>query len=257
MSATPSESASTIEIADFLISSSEPGDVVDEVKKVLTKRGWTVSDELLPTDYMIPGNPGLAIERKEMGDLINTWFSEDERLSNQLETLKMLEKANYKPALLIVGNMTEALSKRKGGQGKKQANRQSITNLLNGLPFSWGIPVCRCDFAWQVPYTLEYLRRKFVLGEKTAVPFRHTAAKEYTPKQKASYLVQGLPGCGVKTTEKIQQNTVNFMDFVERLTNERFLMDADPDGDHEIKYLTKKQKDAMYEVLETPWREAK
>src|SRR5579864_5496976 len=115
-------------MADFLISSSEPGDVIAEVKRVLTSRGWTVSDELLPTDYMIPGTPGLAIERKEMGDLINTWFSEDERLSNQLQTLKMLEQANYKPALLVVGNMTEALSKRKGGQKKKQINRQSVTN---------------------------------------------------------------------------------------------------------------------------------
>ncbi len=239
------------DIADLLISNAEPKDVIETITDVMAKNARTVSVETLPTDFMIPGTPGLAIERKEMGDLMNTWFDEDERLSNQLETLKMLEEAGYSPALMIVGNMNEALSKRRGNTERKQMNKLSVTDLLMGVQLKWKIMVFRVEQSWMVPYTLKYLMGK-VHGEKTAVPFRHTAAKVMTPAQKATYLVQGLPGVGVKTAEKIQQNTSDFMQFVNWLHDEKYLGEMG-DPIKPIEFLTQKQKEAMLGVLEANW----
>lgn len=234
------------QIADLLISNAEPKEVQEEVTAVMLKKGRTVSVETLPTDFMMPGNPGLAIERKEMSDLMNTWFSEDERLSDQLKTLKMLEEANYIPALMVVGSAAEALSKRKGGSGRKQANRQSVTNLLMGIELQWKVHVFRVDQGWQVPYSLNYLIGK-VHGEKTAVPFRHTAAKVMTPAQKATYVVQGLPGVGVKTSEKIRQHTRSLIEFLDGIAGE----------EPKELGLTKLQRDKIFEVLVVDWKESK
>ncbi len=233
-------------IADLLISNAEPKDVQDEVTAVMLKKGRTVSVETLPTDFMMPGTPGLAIERKEMSDLMNTWFDEDERLSNQLETLKMLEQAGYEVGLLVVGSTAEALSKRRGSSQKKQINRMSVTNLLMGIELKWKIHVFRCDQGWQVPYSLNYLIGK-VHGEKSPVPFRHTAAKVMTLSQKAQYVVQGFPGVGVKTTEKIREVTDTLSDFIGKVEEGPIV----PVG------LTSKQADAVKEVLGANWRKSK
>ncbi len=128
---------------------------------------------------------------------------------------------------------------------------------MAGIQLQWEILVFRVEQSWMVPYSLNYLLGK-VHGEKTPVPFRHTAAKTYTPKEKAIYLVQGLPGVGVKTSEKITQNTPDFMSFVNWLHDDKYLFEDDGQlAPRRMDFLTQKQKDAMLAVLEASWRESK
>jgi hypothetical protein len=77
---------------------------------------------------------------------------------------------------------------------------------------------------------------------------------------KAAYLVQGLPGVGVKTSEKIRQFTSDFMQFVNWLHDEKYLQDVDEKGlpcIARLEFLTQKQKEEMLKVLEAGWRISK
>ncbi len=227
-------------LPDLLIDSREPKERTDKIQALFAKNKRTTRIETLPTDYMLPGKPGWAIEYKEASDFIHTWVGE--RLGEQLETLKMLEQADYQPAIMVVGSFAKALSVRRG-----RMNPLSIGHMLLAIQTKWKIPVFRIDNEWMVPYSLNYLAAG-TSGERKPIPFRHGAKKTETPEEQAIYVLQGFPGVGPVASEKVRSVTSNLADFIGKVLETGTI---GPTG------LTPKQLRDAKTVLNENWRKEK
>lgn len=220
---------------DILVDTREPPELFEKIRASLSEKGLRVTQETLSTDFLIKGSPGWVIERKNVQDFYGTWMGD--RLADQLRTLKMYEGAGYKPAVMIVGNPWAVVKFRK-------INPAALMNMINSISVSWGIHVLWCLNESLISATLAYVAGK-AKGERNEMPMRRAAGRELEPYQQAIHVLQGFPGMGVVTTEKVRGETETLFEFTEKVgTNPALGAGVG---------LTLKQQQRIYEVLHADW----
>lgn len=217
---------------DILVDTREPPELFEKIRASLSEKGLRVTQETLSTDFLIKGSPGWVIERKNVQDFYGTWMGD--RLADQLRTLKMYEGAGYKPAVMIVGNPWAVVKFRK-------INPAALMNMINSISVAWGIPVLWCLNESLISSTLAYIAGK-AKGERNEMPMRRTAPRELDSKEQAIYVLQGFPGIGPATTEKVRQHATCLWGFLHRL-----IEGNDIDG------LTERQRAKIEEVMNADW----
>lgn len=224
--------------ADIAIDVHEPLDLIE----ALTKSGKKIRVESLPTDIMIPGEPGLALERKSAGDFISTFTSD--RFADQMIMLKTLKETGlWRVGLLLEGSLTAEMKFRK-------MSPLAIQHMETSVTWGWDIPVYRVEKKEFTASTLLYLADK-ISGKKSFVPLRKGADRNKPLEWQAEYVAAGFPGLGVKTLEKVKSETSSLIDFIDTLWREG---DGELAEDNYLQNLTPKQKAKIKAVLGVQWR---
>ncbi len=134
--------------ADIAIDVHEPLDLIE----ALNKSGKKVVVESLPTDIMIPGEPGLALERKEASDFFGTFTSD--RFGDQMIMLKNLKDTGlWRVGLLLEGSIL-------GEMKQRQMHPIAMQNMLTSVVWGWDIPIYRVEKKDFTASTILYLADK-------------------------------------------------------------------------------------------------
>ena len=186
-------STSQIVTPDVIVDVYEPESLYLAIAKAC--EGKIVVREAASTDIIIPGSPSFAMERKEVGDFIGTW--QNNRLYEQMATLKNFQDNGYQVAVLLVGNVTKELRYRK-------MKYNQLLSMIASVWAGWGITILPVEQEWAVPYLIKYLAGK-AAGEKKDYKIAKAAPRDATPEDQALYVLQSFPGIGVKLSDSVRE----------------------------------------------------
>jgi Fanconi anemia group M protein len=141
--------------------------------------------DLSAGDYIC--GPGVAVERKESSDFINSIF--DTRLFSQVRLLK----AEYaRPIILIEGDIFESRSK---------VSPDALIGAISYISVIEGLSVIHSDGSLQTAQMLETMTRHSQQGLGYEVALRSQKPKDFSIM--SQYIVEGLPSVGPKTAQKL------------------------------------------------------
>lgn len=185
---------------ELQIDSAEQG-VGFNVLNAAEKEGYTCSIQKEPVaDYIYP-EMGIAIERKEIGDLFNSQYSD--HLTTQLLDMKQFPN----PFLIIHGTFSSIRNK------SRHFDRQ-VAGMLASYECQYAHLRCiKVDTLQQFIETVILLPKHVEKGEKTEVIERHRYTKNR--RDANTWLFSVVPGMGPQKIEKWQTEYPFFDDFKE------------------------------------------
>jgi ERCC4-type nuclease len=218
--------------ADILIDVHEPLELVESLSK---KKKVRV--ESLPTDIIIPGEPGLAMERKEVSDFFSTFTSD--RFADQMRMLKQFQELGWRVALLLEGSVL-------GEMKRSGMNAIAMQNMIHSVVWGWNIPIYRVEKSDFTATSILYLADK-VSGKKSFVAPRKTADRDKPPEEQAAYVAAGLPGVGAKTIDAIRRETSSLFGFLVTMTDDDRVLPN-------LKSVSEGKRQKIKQVLLADWR---
>jgi len=159
------------------------------VARVLEEKGVDVDIETLDVgDYVVSDRT--CIERKTTYDLLDSLFSKDRDLFDQLANLK----SSYdRPVLLIEGNDLYTI---------RNVSPNAIRGLLSSIVLDFNIPILTSkdykDSAELIYSMAEREQKKY-----KRIPSVHSGKTKKTLKEKQEYIVSALPNIGLNTARSL------------------------------------------------------
>jgi len=159
------------------------------VARVLEEKGIDIDIETLDVgDYVVSDRT--CIERKTTYDLLDSLFSKDRALFNQLADLK----SSYdRPVLLIEGNDLYTI---------RNVSPNVIRGLLSSIVLDFNIPILMSkDYkdSAELIYSMAEREQK----KEKRIPTVHSGKTKKTLKEKQEYIVSSLPNVGLNTARSL------------------------------------------------------
>ncbi len=165
----------------------------------LRKKGFKIKFQDLNVDYLVKG---VAIERKTIQDFINSVI--DKRLLKQLKNLQ-----NYSKKILII----EGIKEREFYSGSdSRIHPNAIRGLLLSIQLKYNIPIIYTENYKDTAEFISVLSRKKSLDNSKPLSLNITK-RNLTKKQRLQFILEGFPGIGPKSSEKILKKFKNLKNF--------------------------------------------